>query len=98
LIRELFVHFTAMADGEDADRSALVLDRIDDAEASHPVLSQSFQVAQQRLAGERISAERPKRLFNAALDIWRKVTDNVRYMGRDIWPENGHQRLRFFGA
>lgn len=87
-----------MADGENADRSALVLDGINDAEASHLVLSQSFQVAQQRLAGKRISAERPKHLFNAALDIWRKVTDNVRYMGRDVRPEDSHQRLRFFGA
>jgi hypothetical protein len=87
-----------MAYGENADRSALVLDRIDDAEASHSVLSQSFQLAQQRLAGKRISAERPKRLFNAAPDIWRKVTDNVRYMGRDVRPEDSHQRLRFFGA
>ncbi len=97
-VGDVFVDFTAMADGENANHPAPVLDGINDAEASHSVLSQSFQLAQQRLAGERISAERANRLFDAALDIWKKVTNYIGYVRRDIRPENGHQRLRFFGA
>jgi hypothetical protein len=49
LVGNVFVDFTAMADGENADHAPLVLDRIDDTKAPHSVLAQTFQVAQQRL-------------------------------------------------
>lgn len=98
LLGDLFVDLAPMAHGEDADDSTLVVDGINDTKASYRVFSQSFQFAKEKPAGKRILAERSKGLFNAALQIRRQVTDNVCYVGWDIWPEYGHQRLRLLGA
>lgn len=98
LLGDLFVNLAPVAHGEDADDSTLVVDGINDTEASYRVFSQSFQLAKEKPAGKRISAERSKGLFNATLEIRRQVADNVGYMGWDIWPEYGHQRLRLLGA
>ena len=90
LLGDLFVDLAPVAHGEDADDSTLVVDGINNAETPYRVFPQPFQLTEERRAGKRILAERSKGLFNAALQIRRQVTDNICYVGWDIWPEYGH--------
>jgi hypothetical protein len=66
------------------------IDRVHDAEAPHAVLPESLKFSHERLTEGGITTEGLKGTFDGTLQIWRKMANDVRNVGRNVEPIGGH--------
>lgn len=88
--RYLLVNGPPVADREDPDDPASTIDGVDDAEAPHAVLPESFQLPQEGLPQGGVATESLEGILDRAFQLRRQMPENLPHVGRDVESIGGH--------